>query len=114
MFDMEMLLRLLENYNRGGSADAQEADRLWSEALTLVGALGPGRLPASYAEKVDEDEELRALLADDEMPEWKKEAIRVQLALNVVAREIQEVTKDKQREPLRHASSLVIKSEFPN
>ncbi|SDZ26556.1 hypothetical protein [Herbiconiux ginsengi] len=86
--EQELLQRLLENYNRGGSTDSAEASRMGSEALTLIGAIGPQRLPELWANHVDSDAALHALLDDPEMPDYKKEAIKVQLALNANHRDL--------------------------
>jgi hypothetical protein len=84
----ELLQRLLENYNRGGSSDPAESQRMGSEALTLIGSIGEDRLPGFWESHVSSDEVLTALLDDETMPDWKKDAIRVQLALNASRREL--------------------------
>lgn len=92
LFEMEQLLRLLENRNRGGSSDKQEASRLGSEALTLVGMLGPDLLPVQWARQVEKDDEgLRAVAAEPDFPEYKKDAIEVQLAVNTTMRRLREL-----------------------
>lgn len=90
--EQELLQRLLENYNRGGSSDRAESARMGTEALTLIGAIGPDRLPELWASHVSSDEQLRELLADPEMPDYKKEAIKVQLALNASRRDLLQLT----------------------
>jgi hypothetical protein len=90
--ELELLQRLLENYNRGGSTDPEESQRMGSEALSLVGMVGEQRLPQQWEEMVSSDEHLEGLLQDPEMPDWKKEAIYVQLAVNRVRRELHELT----------------------
>jgi hypothetical protein len=84
--EQELLQRLLANYNRGGSTDSGEAQRMGSEALTLIGAIGPERLPELWESHVSSDVSLHAHLEDPEMPPYKKEAIKVQLALNASRR----------------------------
>ena len=83
----ELLEKLLENYNRGGSSDREETNRMGAEALTLIGAIGPERLPEFWESHVSTDEKLGELLDDATMPDWKKDAIRVQLAMNQNRRE---------------------------
>jgi len=80
--EQDLLHRLLENYNRGGSSDATESSRMGSDALTLIGAIGPRRLPELWNSHVNSDTSLRESLEDPEMPDYKKEAIKVQLAVN--------------------------------
>lgn len=93
MFDMEALLRLLENQNRGGSTDDLERKRLGAEAMALVGLIGPERLPILWQRRIGhDDEELQEKLADgSDSPDFIKWAIEVQLALNKVVDEIRQV-----------------------
>ncbi|PWC03076.1 hypothetical protein [Agromyces badenianii] len=90
MFDLEALLRLLENLNRGGSTDTQESRRMGSEALSLIGLLGPDLLPTQWQRRVGRDDEgFQTLLKDPGFPEFKKDAIEVQIAVNRVTRRVQ-------------------------
>lgn len=92
MFDLEALLRLLENRNRGGSTDKEERSRLGSEALSLVGLLGPEQVPTQWARQVERDDDgLRAKATEPKFPEFKKDAIEVQLAVNAATRRIREL-----------------------
>ena len=98
MFDLEALLRLLDNQNRGGSTDDLERKRLGAEALAIVGLIGPERLPRLWERRIGHDNDgLRAKLNDDEKttPEFRKWAIEVQLALNAVVEEIRESVNRK-------------------
>lgn len=98
MFDLEALLRLLENQNRGGSTDDLERKRLGAEAMAIVGLIGPERLPRLWERRIGHDDEgLRAKLDDDEKmtPEFLKWAIEVQLALNEVVEEIRKSVNRK-------------------
>jgi len=89
MFDLESLLRLLENLNRGGSTDQAEARRMGSEAMTLIGLLGRDLLPTQWARVVERDDDgLREYLDDEEFPQYKKDAIETQLAVNVTTKRI--------------------------
>lgn len=90
MFELQTLTRLLENLNRGGSTVPEEVKRLGAEALTLIGALGPERLPTLWEERVGDDGRLRTAYEDPEMPQFKKDALESQLAVNAVLREIRE------------------------
>lgn len=81
MVERELLAKLLENYNNGGSTDREEASRMGSEALTLIGLIGERRLPDLWASHVDGESALRLSLDDPDMPDWKKDAIRVQIAV---------------------------------
>jgi hypothetical protein len=89
MFELEQLLRLLENNNRGGTTDPLERSRMGAEALTLIGLLGQDRVPRQWTRRVGRDDDgLGELLVDDDMPDFKKDAIETQLALNAVVNEI--------------------------
>jgi hypothetical protein len=96
MFDLDLLLRLLDNRNRGGSTDPQETARMGAEVLTLVGLLGPDRVPRQWAHHVEVDDDgLRDLLEDPEMPDFKKDAIETQLAANALMGEIRSILERK-------------------
>lgn len=88
MFDLDVLSRLLENLNRGGSSDPGESKRMGAEALTLIGLLGPDLLPTQWHQRVGDEVKLQELLAGDDFPEWKKNAIEVQIAVNTVLAKI--------------------------
>jgi len=92
MVENARLARLLENYNRGGSTNPEEVSRMGAEALTLVGLIGPERLPKLWKEKVDSESKLRELLDDPQMPDWKKDAIDVQLAVLANGRDLEAAT----------------------
>ncbi|MBH0110986.1 hypothetical protein I6E81_12485 [Salinibacterium sp. NG22] len=91
MFDLEALLRLLENQNRGGSTDDLERAQLGAETMALVGLIGEDRLPILWKRRIGYDDAgLRAKLttAESETPTHMKHTIETQLALNEVVREI--------------------------
>ncbi|MDM8083780.1 hypothetical protein QUV83_03245 [Cellulomonas cellasea] len=88
MFDLDVLSRLLENLNRGGSSDPAETKRMGAEALTLIGLLGPDLLPTQWTKRVGDEAKLQGLLTDDDFPEWKKNAIEAQVAVNTVLAKI--------------------------
>lgn len=60
-----------------------------AEALTLIGVLGPDRVPHLWDERAGDDTKLRGHYEDPEWPQHKKDAIEVQLAVNALYREIQ-------------------------
>ncbi|GMA26797.1 hypothetical protein [Arenivirga flava] len=83
MLDLEMMIRLLQNRNRGGSSDPQERKVMGAEALTLVGLLGRDLVPEQWDRQVGHDEEgFQKFLEDPDWPEWKKDAIEVQIAMD--------------------------------
>jgi len=53
--EQELLQRLLENYNPGRIQDSDEVGGMGSEALTLIGAIGPERLPELWESRVSSD-----------------------------------------------------------
>lgn len=88
MFELEALTRLSQNLNRGGSTDDLERAQMGAEALTLVGVAGPKRVPRLWERKVGDDDRLLAAQERPDMPDYKKDALEVQLAVNAVLREI--------------------------
>ncbi|HXH36903.1 MAG TPA: hypothetical protein VNJ54_21180 [Plantibacter sp.] len=88
LFELEHLVRLSQNNNRGGSTDPIERKQLGAEALTMIGALGETRVPSQWNRRVGNDEKLQAAMTDAAMPEFKKDALETQLAVNAVLREI--------------------------
>lgn len=88
MYELQALAKLLENLNRGGSSDPAETRKMGAEALTLIGALGPERLPHLWEERVGGDARLKAAYEDPEMPAYKKDALEAQLAVSSVLEEI--------------------------
>lgn len=75
-FDLELLARLAENLQRGGSTDAQERMRMGAEARALIGALGPDRVPLSFGEYgAASMDELRALVDDESRETWHRCAL---------------------------------------
>jgi hypothetical protein len=92
MFELEALVRLLENNSRGGSTDALERAKLGAEGLALVGTLGPELLPTQWARKVNMDDAgLREHIADPTWPDWKKDQFETQLAVNDVSAKIRNI-----------------------
>lgn len=90
LHELNVLGRLAENQNRGGSSDPVESRRLGAEALTLIGLAGPSRIPEQWKQAQGDDEALRAAAAKPDMPQFKLKAIETQLAVNAVIREIQQ------------------------
>lgn len=94
MFDLDALLRLLQNTSRGGSTDALEKKRLGAEEMALVGLIGPDLLPRMWERRIGlSDDDLKVKLTDSEedTPEFVKWSIETQLALNKVVSEIHEI-----------------------
>lgn len=101
LFEQAQLLRLLENARRGGSTDPLERARLGGEAAGIIGLIGPERLPRNWANRITsaEDPSLDEHLDDATAPEWQKNAIEVQRALDEVTAEIRrEIAKAKHSE----------------
>lgn len=88
MFELEVAVRLTENLVRGGSTDPLERQRMGAEALALAGALERYRIPGYWDKKIGPDQKLLGLLDDPEMPDWQRNAIEAQLAVNEILREI--------------------------
>lgn len=92
LFDLDVLMRLLDNLNRGGSTDPKESARMGSEALTLIGLLSAELLPTLWETRVGHEDKLQRHHVDPEFPQYKRNAIEVQLAINRVLAEIRELS----------------------
>jgi hypothetical protein len=89
MFELQALLKLAQNKNRGGHTDSNIAKDMGAEWAGLVGALGPDRVPRNWAKLVDSTpEEIEAMLADDNTAVEHKESVEAHLALAAVAEQI--------------------------
>lgn len=97
MFELAQLLRLLENLARGGSSDPAETKRMGSEAIAIIGTLGPDRLPTLWKKRIIGEDHLRDHLEDPEYPEWKRDTFEVQFAVNEIAEEIAALVGDVSR-----------------
>lgn len=87
-FDLELLVRLAENLQRGGSTDPLEVPRLGAEARALIGALGPQRVPLSFNKYGAESmEKVRAMVDDESREAWQRCALEVVLELHRTAAE---------------------------
>ncbi|GAA3181290.1 hypothetical protein GCM10010531_39360 [Blastococcus jejuensis] len=85
--EIELLLRLAANLTRGGAQDPQEVARLGAEARALIAALGPDRVPMSYAEYAESTDELLTAMADTSKPLWLRQSIEALLQLQRLATE---------------------------
>jgi hypothetical protein len=92
------LVRLLENRNAGGSSIPAEAARLGAESVSLVGIIGESRIPRQWGRQVGDEQHLRPLLEDENFPQYKRDAIEVQLAVNAVTAELRDLLQPPQRE----------------
>jgi len=80
--DVDMLERLTQNLERGGSSDPVERARMGVEAITLLVALAEERLPLAYQRRAKMSlDEIRATLDDPSVPEWRQAANEVLLEL---------------------------------
>lgn len=97
MFELEALLRLTQNLTRGGHTDRQISSDMGAEASALIGALGPERIPKSWARIVDiSPQEIQATLEDEKTPDYLKHSIEAHLALRAVAEEIEKEKRDNE------------------
>jgi hypothetical protein len=91
MFELQALLKLAQNKNRGGHSDSNIAKDMGAEWAGLVGALGPDRVPRNWSKLVDRTpEEIEEMLADRDTTVEHKESIEAHLALAAVAEEIRQ------------------------
>jgi len=96
MFDLDVLLRLSENFERAGHVDTEIAKDMGAEARALLNALGPERLPQTWADKRGATlDRAREYAAEPDTPPFKRHEIEVHLELDRVARRIEEVIARK-------------------
>ena len=85
-FQLDLLIRLSQNLERGGATDAHERARLAAEAGALLSALGPHRLPLSWEiHRKRSLDEARAYMLDASNADWRRCANEVALELDRVA-----------------------------
>lgn len=85
---LDLLVRLVENLERGGSPDSQESKRMGAEAGALITAIGPDLLPRQWARRHARIDEARERQADlERKPDWRDNADEAVLALHDVARD---------------------------
>lgn len=101
-FEMEALIRLSLNLQRGGSNDVQKSRDRGAEAGAIIGAIGPERLPHNWEKRIEKtEEELRAFVADESKEDWLRRAVEAQLALMEVTEEIRQLGREE-REVAEH------------
>lgn len=89
MFELEALLKLGQNLRRGGHIDKVISKDMAAEAGALIGAIGEKRLPRNWDKGVQKDDNgLIEYMNDESTPEWKRDSVEVQLALNAVSEEL--------------------------
>lgn len=90
MFDLEALLRLSQNIERGGHTDGQIGLDMGAEAAAILNLIGPERLPKTWAVyRRATLAEAREIAECEDTAAWKCNAIEVHLELDRVAREIE-------------------------
>jgi len=96
---LDLLVRLTENLERGGSTDPQESARMAAEAGALITAIGPDLLPRAWARRHELIEEVRERQAERErQPDWRDDADEAALALHEVARDPNAPSSGKRRD----------------
>lgn len=88
LLELALLQRLTENLSRGGSSDPQVSKDMGAEALSIIGVIGPDRLPTNWAKRIGEEGHIRDVMNDPATPEWLSRSIEAQLAVEEVVGEI--------------------------
>ncbi|MCC3295562.1 hypothetical protein LJ756_13125 [Arthrobacter sp. zg-Y411] len=90
MFEMELLTRLTQNLRRAGHSDSTISKDMGAEAASLIGAIGPERLPRNWRSRVGDFSipDLHRELQDESKPEWIRNSIEAQIALAQVTEEV--------------------------
>lgn len=98
MFDLEVLLRLSQNLERGGHKDQAISHDMGAEAAALINLIGPDRLPVTWAAKRGSSlDEAREYAQREDTPAFKKHSIEVHLELVRVAQRIHELIEQDRR-----------------
>lgn len=99
MFEMEALLRLSQNLRRGGHSDPTISKDMGAEAGALIGAIGAGRLPRNWENRIAKDDPgLREFVADASEPGWVRNSVEAQIALNAVSEELGQLIAEQDAE----------------
>jgi hypothetical protein len=94
MFDLDVLLRLSQNLERGGHVDPNTSKDMGAEAAALINAIGPDRLPLTWADKRKSTfDEARAFMRDENTPAHKRHAIEVLLELQRTGERIETLAR---------------------
>ena len=99
MFELEALLKLLQNLTRGGHKDENIRKDMGAEARALTGTLGKERLPRNWEKRIEKDDEgLIEFMNDESNEEWLRNSVEVQLAMNTVLDEIRHLMGEQDAE----------------
>lgn len=99
MFELETLLKLSQNLRRGGHTDEETRKDMGAESGALIGAIGAERLPRNWENRIEKDDAgLREFVADATQPEWLRNSVEAQVALNSVAEELGQLIAEQDAE----------------
>lgn len=80
--DLEAATRLSILEARGGHTDSAVAKDMGAETLALIARLGPDRVPRMWQRRVAKsDQELRAFIEDESEPEFLRDAVEAERAV---------------------------------
>lgn len=87
--ELEAAIRLSVLEARGGHTDPGVRMDMGAETLALVAMLGPGRVPEMWRRRVTKsDEELRAFVANENEPQFLRDAVEAERAVHDVLSEL--------------------------
>lgn len=93
MFEWEAAKRLSIIEARGGHTDKTISKDMGAESLALIGLLGPDRVPTMWGRRVGKStEELTAYAANESEPQFLRDSVEAELAMDAIAKEIRDLT----------------------
>lgn len=87
--ELEAAIRLSVLEARGGHTDPVVSKDMGAETLALIAMLGPGRVPEMWKRRVTKsDEELRAFIADENEPQFVRDAVEAERAVHDILNDL--------------------------
>ena len=87
--ELDAATRLSVLEARGGHTDPVISKDMGAETLALIAMLGPDRVPEMWKRRVAKsDEELRAFIADENEPQFLRDAVEAERAVHDILHEL--------------------------
>lgn len=87
--ELEAAIRLSVLEARGGHTDPIISKDMGAETLALIAMLGPDRVPEMWKRRVEKsDEELRAFIANENEPEFLRDAVEAERAVYDILKDL--------------------------
>lgn len=90
--ELEAAVRLSVLEARGGHTDPVVSKDMGAETLALIAMLGPDRVPEMWKRRVTRsDQELRAFIADENEPQFLRDAVEAERAVHDILGEMRSI-----------------------